>query len=135
MNIFELIKPALVVLHEGKELENVEGWKNAQTLTNIGIAVITIASQFIPSLNNLSDEQTLNTVNLVAMAIAGILNAYFTIATSKRVGIPSTENKTPVESMPIISKEHIPEKKSVSKPINISVVDTTTTPTTGFNDK
>ena len=84
MNIFSVAKNAITVLHYGKSLTNVEGWKNAQALTNLGIAVGAVVTAFVPGL-----EIPPDVISNVAIAVAGIFNWYCTLATSEKVGIPN----------------------------------------------
>lgn len=86
MNLLALIKPALTVLYHGQSLSNPDTWKNAQALTNLGIALAAIVATFVPGVN-LSSE----TIGSVAVAIASIANWYLTLATSKKVGLPPIE--------------------------------------------
>jgi hypothetical protein len=86
MNFLALVKPALTVLYHGQSLTNPDTWKNAQALTNLGIALGAIVVAFVPSLN-LPRE----TIGAVAVAIASIANWYLTLATSKKVGLPPIE--------------------------------------------
>lgn len=82
MNIFSVAKNAITVLHHGKSLNNVEGWKNAQALTNLGIAVAAIVTSFVPGL-----EIPPDVISNVAIAIAGLANWYLVYSTSEKVGI------------------------------------------------
>lgn len=86
MNLLALIKPAFTVLNQGQSLTNVETWKNAQALTNLGIAIGAIMAAFIPGL-----EIPADVVGNIAVAIAGVANWYFTLATSEKVGLPPIE--------------------------------------------
>lgn len=82
MNIFSVAKNAITVLHHGKSLNNVEGWKNAQALTNLGIACAAIVTAFVPGL-----EIPPDVISNVAIAIAGLANWYLVYTTSEKVGI------------------------------------------------
>ncbi len=86
MNLLALIKPAFTVLYHGQSLTNAETWKNAQALTNLGIAIGAIMAAFIPGL-----EIPADVVGNIAVAIAGLANWYFTLATSEKVGLPQIE--------------------------------------------
>lgn len=97
MNLLSLIKPALTVLYHGQSLNKAETWKNAQALTNLGLAVAALVAVFVPSLNLPSEM-----IGAVAVAIASVANWYLTLATSKKVGIPPIELQAkPDDSTPI----------------------------------
>jgi hypothetical protein len=86
MNFLALIKPALTVLYHGHALSNPDTWKNAQALTNLGIALAAIVATFVPGVNLPSE-----TIGSVAVAVASVANWYLTLATSKKVGLPPIE--------------------------------------------
>ena len=86
MNLFALIKPAFVVLREGQSLTNAASWKNAQTLGNLLAALVAILGVCGVRLGLSNDD-----VMLIAGAIAALANAYVTVATSTKVGVPAIE--------------------------------------------
>lgn len=98
MNFLALIKPALTVIYHGQSLTKAETWKNAQALTNLGIALAAIVAAFVPDVNLPSE-----TIGSIAVAIASIANWYLTLATSKTVGLPpielqaKTDDETPLD--------------------------------------
>jgi hypothetical protein len=99
MNLLALIKPALTVLYHGQSLTKADTWKNAQALTNLGIALAAIVATFVPGVNLPSE-----TIGSVAVAIASIANWYLTLATSEKVGIPPIELQAkPNDSIPVDS--------------------------------
>jgi hypothetical protein len=106
VNFLALIKPALTVLYHGQSLTKADTWKNAQALTNLGIALAAIVATFVPGVNLPSE-----TIGSVAVAIASIANWYLTLATSKQVGLPPIElqakpnDSTPIESVAISPTE------------------------------
>lgn len=86
MNLFALIKPAFTVLREGESLTHAESWKNAQTIGNLLAALVAILGVCGVRLGLSNDD-----VMLIAGAIAALANAYFTVSTSEKVGVPAIE--------------------------------------------
>ena len=84
MNLIALIKPAFVVLKQGRSLANPAAWKNAQVLANLLSALVVLLNAFGIHFGLDSDS-----VNLVAGGVAAIANAYLTAATSEKAGVPS----------------------------------------------
>lgn len=100
LNWLALVKPALTVLYHGQSLANPDTWKNAQALTNLGIAVAAIVATFAPGANLPSE-----TIGAIAVAIASVANWYLTLATSKKVGLPPIELQAkPDDSTPVDSR-------------------------------
>lgn len=109
MNIVALIKPALTVLYHGQSLTKAETWKNAQALTNLGIAMVAIVATFVPTVNLPSE-----TIGSIAVAIASVANWYLTLATSKTVGLPPIELQAkPDDSTPIKPVSTTPAERGV----------------------
>jgi hypothetical protein len=74
------------VLTAGEELANASTWKNRQASANAVLAVLGGALAFLPP--ELAIEQT--DLQMVAAGVAtlgGVLNAYFTLAADRRVGL------------------------------------------------
>lgn len=84
--MFKLLLKLAPALEAGKELKNVEGWKNVQATTNLIIGVLSFAFMAIKTQvpEFFVSEETLIAV---ATGVAFLLNGYFTLATSKKVGI------------------------------------------------
>lgn len=73
-------------LYHGKSLANPEAWKNVQMGTNAVLVVLAVVPQFFPELDLTPDQY--NKIADAVMIVGGsIFNAYFTAATSEKVGI------------------------------------------------
>jgi hypothetical protein len=80
------IVPALSVLRKGAALANPESWKNAQVIGSFLAALVVLAESFgvpIPFADDL--------VSRAAIIIATLANAFFTVATTEKIGFPSDE--------------------------------------------
>lgn len=73
-------------LKAGEELQNVTTWKNIQATTN---ALLAIAAAAFGALSIFGVQIPINNeqLALIAGGFAGILNLYWTLATSKRIGL------------------------------------------------
>jgi hypothetical protein len=71
------------VLCKGYELSNAEMWKNIQNAINIvaGILFVIVQNYQLPIDKDM--------VNLLAGGIVAVVNIILTIATSKRIGLPT----------------------------------------------
>lgn len=86
-----MIKELIGALKAGQELKNASTWKNMQATTS---AIVAIAGAVFMALGwvGVHIEITTDQVMAIAGGIAGILgvfDTYSTLATSKRVGLPS----------------------------------------------
>lgn len=87
MNALKAIVPALSVLREGAALTNPEAWKNAQVVGSFLAALVVLAESFgvpIPFADSL--------VSKAAIIIATLANAFFTVATTEKIGLPARED-------------------------------------------
>lgn len=73
-------------LYHGKSLDNAEAWKHTQNAVNAIIIVLTAILQFVPDLT-FTDAQLTQIANVIVMIGAGIVNVYFTVATTDKIGI------------------------------------------------
>ena len=69
----------------GQSLENPATWKNRQMLMNVCLVLIGTIPKFI---NIDLDDQQINAISYGAATLMGVLNTYFTAATSDKVGLP-----------------------------------------------
>lgn len=76
---------ALAALRYGSSLTDPAIWKNRQILMNALLGLLAAVAPFIPV--EMSDEQRMAIAGGVA-AVASVLNAYLTAATSNKVGLP-----------------------------------------------
>lgn len=90
MNIFKFIPAALDVLQKGKRLSNVVAWKNVQLVTNALVAVVVLLRAFGIDLGFSESD-----IGAIASVIVVVVNAYLTLATTNKVGIP--QKLPPVE--------------------------------------
>lgn len=85
-NLFAKIKLLFVVMQKGKELKNVETWKNTQAATGI---VISVLAAVVAAFNWNVSESDIQLASTAVSAIGGLLVSYWAVATSKRAGLPS----------------------------------------------
>lgn len=111
MNIIALIKPALVVLKQGRSLANPAAWKNTQIIVSLLSALIVLLNAFGIHFGLDSDS-----VNLVAGGIAALANAYLTTATSEKVGVPSGLPPIDLVSIPPTGTGQLRDMPVPSKP-------------------
>lgn len=72
-------------LQAGKSLKNSAAWKNVQALMNIFLTILGAAVVFMPGLE-VTDAQ-LNAVAYGLATLAGVLNSYWTVATTDKIGL------------------------------------------------
>lgn len=77
----------LTALQAGRELGNVEHWKNVQAATAALIAVISALSLFLPP-ELRPDEVQIGAIAGGVATLGSLLVVYWTYATSARVGLP-----------------------------------------------
>lgn len=83
----KLIK-VFTVLKQGQALADSATWKQAQVATNALVVIIGAILAFLPQIPLTPDNIT-DLATGIAL-IGGVVNAYFTVATSERVGLPAT---------------------------------------------
>jgi len=85
----------LRVIKAGEEVINPETWKNRQSLVNALVALLIPAVAIARSYGYaipLSDDQIVQLVGLLTLLL---FNVWATLATSKRVGVPSKSGDAP----------------------------------------
>lgn len=90
--MFGKIGIIFTALKQGESLFHAEAWKNIQLATNAIVAVLTAVLVFVPNLG-------LSTSDIASLAfgiatIGSVINGYFTVATTKKIGIPSASDTT-----------------------------------------
>ena len=83
-----MISELIRALKAGEELKNAETWKSVQATSNalLAVAAAAIAGLGIFGVSvPVSNEQ----LALIVGGIAGLLNWYTTLATSRRIGLPA----------------------------------------------
>jgi len=90
MNPIKVITSAFSVLSTGKALEHAEAWKNTQAILALLTAVACFASATGHPLPITNDE-----LGSIAIGTSGIVSAYLTYATSKKVGLSSSKTPPP----------------------------------------
>lgn len=83
IDIFKFIPAAFDALQKGKRLSNVVAWKNVQLITNALAAVVVLLRALGIDLGFSESD-----VGAISGAIVIIVNAYLTLATTNKVGIP-----------------------------------------------
>lgn len=74
------------VLLVGHELSKPGAWKNAQLWASLLIALFGVAEAF-GFIINVSEDATLG----FAVTVLGLVNAFVTVATTKKIGLPTRE--------------------------------------------
>lgn len=77
-------------LKAGESLAHSETWKNVQVATNALMILITCAMVFLPQLG--LTEDTAQSLAAAIAIIGGIVNGYFTVATTKKIGFDDDSN-------------------------------------------
>jgi len=77
----------ITALQAGRELGNVERWKNVQAVTAALVALLSALSAFLPPELRPDDAQVASLAGGAA-TLGSLLVVYWTYATSKRVGLP-----------------------------------------------
>jgi len=93
----------LKALYAGYSLKNPETWKNKQTVINIFITIAAGISLMLPEKYGLSINDISVTGQFIGIMAFGLYNAYFTVATSDKVGMP-TPSQTPPTALPEVNK-------------------------------
>lgn len=91
MNILPAIQSAITALRLGHELRDAAAWKNRQTVVNLLSALLALAVAF-----GFSVSVTEDTLSVIAAVLMALANAYFTLATSSKVGIAPPLSPTPM---------------------------------------
>jgi hypothetical protein len=75
-------------MRAGRELSNPAAWKNRQTTINLLVVLLSAAAYLINILSGkaIPDEVVKGAAEVIAI-ILGLVNAYLTTATSKKVGL------------------------------------------------
>jgi len=84
MGILDKLFAAANAVKAGESLKKPATWKNRQMLMNAFLVIIGTIPQFVNI--ELSDAD-INSISFGLAALAGVLNTYFTAATSTRVGV------------------------------------------------
>lgn len=146
MPILSLLQNAITALRLGHELSNAAGWKNRQTVINLLSAIVALIVAF-----GFKVSVTDDTLSVIAAVLMALANAYFTLATSRKVGIapplpPTAENShgKPTADPPSIHRPpdmrvprrvHYPMSASArDRPKPVESADRTTLPD-GWNDR
>ena len=74
----------VTALQKGKELQNKETWKNAQSLMSIFLVILATIAEFVPDLHMTVQQESAIAWGLVTAV--GVFNSYATVATSTTVG-------------------------------------------------
>ena len=94
MNVLKLIGPVFSVLQKGSSLANPSAWKNVQLVSNVLIAIVALLGAFGYKLAVTDD-----TLTQVAAVIAALANAWITVASSDKVGLPTpSDSGTPTDN-------------------------------------
>ena len=83
LNIAGIVKALLA----GERLTHAAIWKDVQAATNAVAAVLAIGILLLPETLDVSQEDMM-AISGGIVAIGGVLNVYFTNATSRKVGMP-----------------------------------------------
>lgn len=83
IDIFKFIPAAFNAIQKGKRLNNVVAWKNVQLIANALAAVVVLLKLF-----GIDFGFSESDIDVISGAIVVIVNAYLTLATTNKVGIP-----------------------------------------------
>lgn len=86
VGLWERLSSVFVVLRHGSEIADPAIWKNRQAAASALAAILGALAPFLPI--EVSNEDLLAIAGGIA-AVGGLLNAYFVLATSRRVGLPA----------------------------------------------
>ena len=86
MNFLQKLFTVGKVLRAGESLQDPASWKNRQMAMSAILVILGAVPQFVDI--NVS-ESDLNAVSYGIAALLGVLNTYFTSATSDKVGLPA----------------------------------------------
>jgi len=89
-NPMKKIKAAFSVLLVGREIARPGAWKNGQLWGSLLIALIGLAEAF-GFLIQVSDDAAIG----FAMTVIGLINAFVTVATTKKIGVSAREELPP----------------------------------------
>ena len=95
------------VLYAGYSLKNPETWKSRQLLLNVFVIIVAGLVAILPEQYALSQTDVGVVAEFVTLVGFSVYNAYFTVATTDKIGLP-----TPIEVVP--TEVPLPE----SRPIN-----------------
>ena len=84
MGLLNKLFAAANAIKAGESLKDPATWKNRQMLMNVLLVIIGTIPQFIDV--ELSDAD-INSISYGLAALAGVVNTYFTAATSDKVGV------------------------------------------------
>jgi hypothetical protein len=101
MNLLSACRSAFSALRLGHELHNAAAWKNAQAVSNFlsALLAVVVALGYDP---HLTDVQ----IYALGGLIAALANAYFTLATSSKVGILPPQPETDASPRPDVTPPH-----------------------------
>lgn len=85
-SVWSRVAAMWAVLMRGRELAGADAWKNRQAAASALAAILGALAPFLPI--EVSNDDLLAIAGGVA-AVGGLLNAYFVLATSRRVGLPA----------------------------------------------
>lgn len=92
--MFDKLIKVFTVLKQGQALADSATWKHAQIATNALVIFIGTCLTFLPQIP-LTPDNIKDLATGIAL-IGGVVNAYFTVATSKKVGLSvSDDDKLP----------------------------------------
>lgn len=83
MNLMKAVIPALVALRKGAALNDPESWKNAQVVGSF-LAALVVLAQALGVPIPFADDWVAH----AAIIIATLANAFCTVATTEKIGLP-----------------------------------------------
>jgi hypothetical protein len=105
------VKAAFSVLLVGHQLSKPGAWKSGQLWGSLLIALIGLAEAF-GFLIQVSDDAALG----FSMTTVGLINAFVTVATTKKIGVPAHEELPPIDLVSRSEPEPEPEPERVRDP-------------------
>ncbi len=105
MNALKAIVLILAVLRKGSALTNPESWKNAQVVGSFLAALVVLAESFGVPIPFADDW-----VSKAAIVIATLANAFFTVATTEKIGLPSREGASSGAAVERVRESDMPSQ-------------------------
>lgn len=87
MNLFAVVPAALRALQAGRALSNRAAWKQVQNIVNLLAALVAVAAALGYTVPISADG-----LAMVASGIVALLNVYFTVATTDKIGLGKPQN-------------------------------------------
>lgn len=99
MNLFAVVPATLRALQAGRALSNPAAWKQVQNIVNLLAALVAVAAALGYTVPISADG-----LAMVASGIVALLNVYFTVATTDKIGLGKPQNDDLPPQLPPIER-------------------------------